>query len=165
MPWLHNGSHWEFSFRSDYLFVFLGIAYNYCWLVGNILFVNRSKLQGSFLISLFKYITNSTTVIAKRCRVIILRYIMLRHNELWHNVKKSVRLKHKIMSITCRFHVFDLVFSVVQQGTAFIDWPNLFFYRRKLSALFYCCGKIHIKNLFSWNLQNNLLCVEMLFKI
>ena len=31
---------------------------------------------------------------------------------LGYHVKKSVGLKLKIMSITCRFHVFDLVLTV-----------------------------------------------------
>ena len=43
--------------------------------------------------------------------------------------------------------------------------PTFFFYRRKLSALFCCRGRIEIKYLFSWLLQNNLLSVEMLFEI
>mgnify|MGYP003683593123 CR=1 FL=1 len=28
---------------------------------------------------------------------------------LWHNVKKSVHWKFKIMTITCRFHISDIV--------------------------------------------------------
>ena len=31
----------------------------------------------------------------------------------WHNVKKSVRLKLKIMSIICRFHDYDVVLTVL----------------------------------------------------
>ena len=34
------------------------------------------------------------------------------HLSLRHNVKKSLRLKFKIMSITCRFHVFDVVLTL-----------------------------------------------------
>ena len=55
--------------------------------------------------------------------VIILRYTMLRHNGLhvWEVIhtsplgiiwKKSVHLKLKIMSITCKFNVFDLVLTL-----------------------------------------------------
>ena len=33
------------------------------------------------------------------------------HLFFWHNVKKSVHLKFKIMSITCRFHVSDMVLT------------------------------------------------------
>ena len=62
----------------------------------------------------------------------------------------------------------------MQQGTAFsavlfdnhvTDWPNSFFYKGKRSALFCCSGRLEIKYLFSWLLQNNLLGVEMLFEI
>ena len=62
----------------------------------------------------------------------------------------------------------------MQQGTAFsavlfkcdvTDWPTSFFYRGKRSTLFFCRGRIEIKHLFSWLLQNNLLGVEMLFEI
>ena len=52
----------------------------------------------------------------RNAAVIILRYAMLRHNALimrsdthlsfWHNVKKSVHLKFKIMPITCIFQRF-----------------------------------------------------------
>ena len=53
--------------------------------------------------------------------VIILHYTMLRHNVLrevmhlffWHNVKKSVHVKFTIMSITCRFHVSDVVLPCI----------------------------------------------------
>ena len=55
------------------------------------------------------------------------------------------------------------------EGTAFstvlfkydvIDSPTSFFYREKRSALFWCRGRIEIKYLFSWLLQNNLFGVE-----
>ena len=32
----------------------------------------------------------------------------------WHNVKKSMSLKFKIISVTCRFQVFDVDFRVVK---------------------------------------------------
>ena len=61
-----------------------------------------------------------------------------------------------------------------QQGTAFsavlyknyvTDWPTSFFCGGKRSALFCCRGRIEIKYLFSWLLQNNILGVEVLFEI
>lgn len=66
---------------------------------------------------------NSTMVIAKITEksVIILRYTTLCYNwvlrsdihlSLLHNVKKSVSLKFKIVSITCSFHVFDMVLTL-----------------------------------------------------
>ena len=45
------------------------------------------------------------------------------------------------------------------------DWPTSFFYREKRSALFCWRGRIEIKYLLSWLLQNNLLGVEILFEI
>ena len=35
------------------------------------------------------------------------------HLFFWHNVQKSVHLKFKIMSITCRFHVSDMVLTLL----------------------------------------------------
>ena len=35
------------------------------------------------------------------------------HLSFWHNVKKSVHLKFKIMSITCRFHISDVVLPCI----------------------------------------------------
>ena len=34
------------------------------------------------------------------------------HLSFWHNVKESQRLKFKIISITCRFHVSDVVLTL-----------------------------------------------------
>ena len=34
------------------------------------------------------------------------------HLSFWHNVKKSVQLKFKIMSITCRFHISTVVLTL-----------------------------------------------------
>ena len=64
--------------------------------------------------------------------------------------------------------------TMVQQGTDFIevlikndvtDGLTTFFYRGKLSALFCFRGRIEIKHLFSWLMQNNLLGVEIFFEI
>ena len=110
------------------------------------------------------------------------------HLSFWHNVKKSVHLKFKIMSITCRFHVSDVVFTLyisykhvrnqkkkkkkitrVQQQLQFCfydvtDWSTWFFYRGKRSTLFCYRGRIEIKYFFPCLFQNNLLGVEMVFE-
>ena len=36
------------------------------------------------------------------------------HLSFWHNVKKSMSLKFKIISVTCRFKMFDVDFRVVK---------------------------------------------------
>ena len=55
----------------------------------------------------------------------------------------------------------------VQQGTAFsaVLFQNEENNIGKQSALFCCHGRIELKYLFSWLLQNNLLGVKMLFEI
>ena len=44
------------------------------------------------------------------------------------------------------------------------DRPTLFFYRGKQSGLFCCRGRIEIKYLFLWLLQDNLLLVKKLYE-
>ena len=56
-------------------------------------------------------------------------------------------------------------FSAVLFKNDVTDQPTSLFYGGKRSALFCCHGRIEIKYLFLWLLQNNLLGVEMLFEI
>ena len=51
----------------------------------------------------------------------------------------------------------ETAFSAVLFNNDVTNWPTLFFYRGKRTALFCCRGRIEIKCLFSWLLQNNLL--------
>ena len=81
----------------------------------------RSRSQGKIVLVL-SFILNSTTVIGKIKEMPqslfyhIQCYITMDYNK-WYtsllltNVKKSMHLKFKIMSITCSFHVSDVVLT------------------------------------------------------
>ena len=68
-----------------------------------------------------------------------------------------------ILKVTTVQH--EITFSAVLYKNNVTDRPTSFFYIGKHSALFCCPGRIEIKYLFLWLLQNNLLGVEMLFEI
>ena len=75
------------------------------------------------------------------------------HLSFWHNVKKSMSLKFKIISVTCRFQVFDVDFRVVKmfeiQKPRLIPLLNNFFSilvlfcKKTLKCLLYFLNKIY----------------------
>ena len=71
------------------------------------------------------------------------------HLFFWENVKKSVHLKLKTMSIACKFHVFDLMLTLYisykKVRYHFYKHVRYYFYVKQQTSLYYNILLIRLK--------------------